>query len=392
MTKDTVLYDRLNIKPDSSENEIKKSYRKLSLKYHPDKNKSEDSKEKFQKISEAYNILKDVEKRKEYDMIGMDIFTNNKVNFDGFDIFNSFFKFNNESTEAKDNCNASLNVTLKQIYQKNKVKVVFQKKIYCKKCNGFGTKNGKNPICGICNGQGRVTQLRQMGPMIQQVVFPCNDCKGKGKEEIKDKCNECNGLGYNLKEENYKFKLTHDMKDKSTITISGEGHNFKDYTSDLIIILSVEKNDIYERENNNIIMTKEIPFYQSVFGFKDILNYLDDKKYLIYYDNKISNDTVLELKNKGFNDGVLKIKFIIKQLDFTKYTEKELEILKKLLCKNDLEFLHVENGIKLDRNKYENLELKKNLYNYDESDKSDKSNESNEREEYFNHREQCAHQ
>jgi len=388
MVKDTVLYERLNIKPTATENEIKKSYRKLSLKYHPDKNKSEDSKEKFQEINQAYGVLSDNEKRKEYDMIGMDIFNNNnKVNFDGFDIFNSFFRFN--QNEAKDNCTASLNVTLKQIYQKSKVKVVFQKKIYCKKCNGYGTKNGKNPICNICNGQGRVTQLRQMGPMIQQVVFPCNECRGKGKVEIKDKCNECNGLGYSLKEDNYKFKLTHDMKDKSTITISEEGHNFKDYTSDLIIILSVEKNDIFERENNNIIMTKEIPFYQSVFGFKDILNYLDDKKYFIYYDNKINNDTVLEVKNKGFNDGVLKIKFKVKQLDFTKYTEKELEILKKLLCKNDLEFLHVENGIKLDKNKYENLELKKNLYNYDNSNDF---NESNEREEYFNHREQCAHQ
>ena len=205
MTKDTVLYDRLNIKPDSSENEIKKSYRKLSLKYHPDKNKSEDSKEKFQEICEAYTILKDAEKRKEYDTIGMDIF-NNKVNFNGFDIFNSFFKFNKEDTKEKNNCISSHTVNIKQIYQKNKVKVMFQKKIYCKKCNGYGTENGKNPICNTCEGQGRVTQLRQIGPMIQQVVFPCNQCNGKGNEIIKDKCVKCNGFGYNTQEDYYKFK------------------------------------------------------------------------------------------------------------------------------------------------------------------------------------------
>eukprot|EP01114_Cavostelium_apophysatum_P012483 TRINITY_DN27_c1_g1_i2.p1 TRINITY_DN27_c1_g1~~TRINITY_DN27_c1_g1_i2.p1 ORF type:complete len:261 (+),score=53.63 TRINITY_DN27_c1_g1_i2:129-911(+) len=231
MVKETELYERLEIPPTATVDEIKKAYKKLAIKHHPDKNQNNpEAAEKFKEIGEAYEILSDEKKRQTYDKYGKealkeggfhahnaeDIFSQ----FFGGGGFGSFFGGGGRQGPKKgENIAHELQVTLEDLYKGKTSKLAVQRNIICSKCSGSGAKPGVEVgKCKSCEGRGVKIIIKQMGPMIQQMQSVCNDCGGKG-ETVKeaDKCTECKGK-----------KVIKDKKNSSGVHRQGHGPRSKD--------------------------------------------------------------------------------------------------------------------------------------------------------------------
>jgi molecular chaperone DnaJ len=221
MTKQD-YYKILGIKKDSTKQEIKKAYRKLALKYHPDKNPSKEAEEKFKEISEAYAVLYDDEKRKLYDSYGHagidqrfssedifrgadfgDIFRGMGIDFDfGInDIFERFFgnrtgfaqRGNYQSRGA--DLRYDMEINLEDAFNGLETTIRIPRSETCSKCNGSGAKPGTSPkTCPQCKGTGQLQASRRTAFGMFTQVTPCNRCKGQGKI-IEERCSECNGRG-----------------------------------------------------------------------------------------------------------------------------------------------------------------------------------------------------
>jgi len=202
--KETEFYERLGVKPECTENEIKKAYRKLAVQFHPDKNPDNpEAVEKFKQISEAYEVLSNADKRELYNKYGKDGLK--EGGFSGsnpFDIFASFFGdfggFGGSRKGGKkrgEDLIHQLQVTLEDLYNGKKTKLQVTKDVICKECKGSGAeKEGANVKCKTCDGKGIRILTQRMGMFVQQMQTVCHDCQGKGeiiKEE--DKCKKCKG-------------------------------------------------------------------------------------------------------------------------------------------------------------------------------------------------------
>ncbi|KAG9341260.1 hypothetical protein JZ751_019701 [Albula glossodonta] len=199
MVRETGYYDLLGVKPKATLDEIKKAYRKLALKYHPDKNPSEG--EKFKLISQAYEVLSDPKKRDLYDHGGEQAIKEGGMGGGDFsspmDIFNMFFGGGGRMQRERRGKNVvhQLGVTLEEMYSGATRKLGLQKNVICEKCDGYGGKKGALEKCSNCKGRGVQIQVQQIGPgMIQQIQSMCPDCQGQGERfNSKDRCKNCNG-------------------------------------------------------------------------------------------------------------------------------------------------------------------------------------------------------
>ncbi|XP_044518829.1 dnaJ homolog subfamily A member 4 isoform X3 [Gracilinanus agilis] len=199
MVKETEYYDILGVKPSAAQEEIKKAYRKLALKYHPDKNPDEG--EKFKLISQAYEVLSDVKKREIYDQGGEQAIKEGGTTSGNFsspmDIFDMFFGGGGRMTRERRGKNVvhQLSVSLEDIYNGVTRKLALQKNVICEKCEGVGGKKGSVEKCPICKGRGMQIHIQQIGPgMVQQIQTVCLECKGQGERiNPKDRCENCNG-------------------------------------------------------------------------------------------------------------------------------------------------------------------------------------------------------
>jgi DnaJ-class molecular chaperone len=344
MVKDTILYDRLEITPDASTSDIKKAYYKLSKQWHPDKNPSDTAKQKFQEIAEAYEILSDDEKRKNYDNLGMDFMKNGgQSNVDPSDIFNNFFggmggmggfPFEGVQRRERENENIQdkLEVSLEDIFNNNTVKYKYNKKVYCKSCEGSGSVDKTKVKCKGCNGRGQKVQVVRMGPMIQQMVSTCNECNGKGEYvEPNKRCKDCDGKSYTVKEKSINIALQNGLKDGIQMQLSGKGHELKDKKSDLILVISIKPHKLFKlMDDYNLIIEMEIDLLESFIGFSREIEYLDGKKYNLVFDsgNSIGDEDVKMIKNMGLkmlngDRGDMIIKFKVRNINLNKFSEEE---------------------------------------------------------------------
>ena len=366
MVRDTKLYDELGVSPSANEDEIKKAYRKMSIKWHPDKNpdNKEEATKNFQNISEAYSILSDREKRQNYDQFGMDFVNNqNDGGVDPSDIFSQFFgngsspfgfNFNHGGQRQKpqEDIQLKLNVTLEQIYNEETVEINYSQKIYCKTCNGTGNKNKNKSKCTSCNGKGKKIQIIRMGPMIQQIVQDCNVCGGTGEyNSIEDSCNDCKGKGFTVKSKTIKLPLRNGLDTGNKIQMEKKGHYFVDKKTDLIIIINVKENNNFKRDGSNLITQVDLELYQSLFGFDKVIKHLDGTLLHISSSSKVEDGTTKKISGKGMPDlrtksyGDMYIKFNVKYPDISKLSIKEIETVKDILSKNSNE-IELENKIK----------------------------------------------
>lgn len=272
-------YNILGVSKDASKEEIKKAYKKLAKKYHPDLNKDVGSEEKFKEISEAAAVLGDDKKRQQYDQFGSEGFKGFE-GFDGFDmgdifggfgdIFGEAFGFGNRRRGPKRgrDLRFDLDIELEEASEGITKKVVIPKLDECDECNGTGAKS-KSDIkeCSKCHGSGilSVTKRTIFGVMRTQIT--CPQCDGTG-EEIKNPCKKCKGTGRTHVEKKIEVKIPAGVDEGTRLRISQEGEAGEKGASpgDLYVVIHVIPHKIFKRKGDDIFMNVSISFKQAVLG------------------------------------------------------------------------------------------------------------------------------
>ncbi|KAM4619522.1 dnaJ homolog subfamily A member 4 [Polymixia lowei] len=286
MVHETGFYDLLGVGPKATPDEIKKAYRKLALKYHPDKNPSEG--ERFKHISQAYEVLSDPKKRDLYDQGGEQAIKEGGMGGGGspMDIFNMFFGGGGRMQRERRGKNVvhQLSVTLEEIYNGTTRKLGLQKNVICEKCDGYGGKKGALEKCSSCKGRGVQIKVQQIGPgMIQQIQSMCADCQGEGEKfNSKDRCKICNGHKVERKKKILEVHIDKGMKDGQKITFHGEGDQEPGLEpGDVIIVLDQKEHDVFQRQEDNLIMKLDIKLVDALCGFKKTIPTLDNRMLII---------------------------------------------------------------------------------------------------------------
>lgn len=291
--KETELYETLGVAPDAPFEVIKKGYRKLALKLHPDKNPGDpEAENKFKEVSAAFEILGDEKKRTIYDERGMAGLKEGGGGGDGhsaFDIFDMFFggggrrRREGEKAKGRDTVH-QLKVTLDELYNGSTRKMQLQKNVICSGCNGIGGKEGSVSKCQTCSGAGVTVNLRQIGPgMVQQIQQPCRPC-GQTGEIIndKDRCKQCGGKKVIKERKIIECEIKAGMKDGDKVTFEGEGDQAPDIEpGDIIVVLDEQEHGTFKRKGSDLFMEMTIKLADALCGFQKNIETLDHRKLLI---------------------------------------------------------------------------------------------------------------
>ncbi|CAG9854684.1 unnamed protein product [Phyllotreta striolata] len=292
MVKETKFYDILGVKPGCSQDDLKKAYRKLALKYHPDKNPNEG--ERFKQISQAYEVLSDPEKKKIYDQGGEQALKEGGVS-GGFsspmDLFDMFFSggFGGRGRGRRERRGKDvvhqLTVTLEELYKGAVRKLALQKNVICDKCEGRGGKKGAVEQCPTCRGTGMQIQVQQLGPgMLQQIQTVCPDCRGQGERiNPKDRCKQCQGKKVVRDRKVLEVHIDKGMTDGQKIIFNGEGDQEPDLEpGDIIIVLDEKEHSVFRRYNvHDLFMRMEIQLVEALCGFQKSIRTLDERELVI---------------------------------------------------------------------------------------------------------------
>jgi len=303
-------YEVLGISKSSSIDEIKQQYRKLALKFHPDRNKSSDAGEHFKEISEAYAVLSDPQKRQIYDQHGHagvdDRFTSDDIfqgaRGAGFDsIFESIFGrgggFGFNRQRGSDILYET-SVTLEDVLHGKKIEIDLQKQIQCDICKGSGCKPGTNKkTCATCNGQGQMRQSRNMGFASFVTSAPCPTCRGQGFS-IETPCSECKGQGRKKGTKKVSFEIPPGI-DSGDYTVPEEGNEIPDGSNgDLIVRVRVQPHSKFTRDGKDIFYDQDISMVDAALGCDIIVPTLEGTE-KIKIDSGSQPNTIIKLKGKG---------------------------------------------------------------------------------------------
>ena len=280
----TEYYDRLGLSKDASQDEIKRAYRKLSKKYHPDINKEPGAEEKYKEILEAYETLSDAQKRAAYDQYGPDGANGfgGQGSFGGFDggagfggfedIFSSFFgggaTRNPNAPRQGDDLQYRVNLSFEEAVFGAEKEIHYNREVTCKTCSGSGAKPGTSPVtCGRCHGHGVINVDTQtpLGMMRRQVT--CDVCHGTG-QEIKDPCQTCHGTGREKQSHTVSVKIPAGVETGQQIRLAGQGEagfNGGPY-GDLFVVINVNPSDKFTLDGSTIYYTLNISFVQAALG------------------------------------------------------------------------------------------------------------------------------
>jgi len=257
------LYDALGLSKDCDEKELRRAYLKLSKTHHPDRGGDE---KKFKEINTAYNTLKDPEKRKAYDMYGLDGVADDSQGgpSGGEDIFSELFgrRSANRGPKKGPSVNHPLKISLQDVYNGKTVKLAVQRKVIV----------GDVQKCVTCNGQGAVMQVRQIGPgMIQQMQSACEECSGQGYMAKTKKEREV-----------LEVHVEKGVKDGHKITFRGKGDEVPNVeTGDINFVVNVKEHDIFTRKGADLLMTKKVSLNQALCGFSYKFTHLDGRVIVI---------------------------------------------------------------------------------------------------------------
>ncbi|KAK5773984.1 type I HSP40 co-chaperone YDJ1 PWA37_003111 [Arxiozyma heterogenica] len=277
MVAETKLYDVLGVSPNATDSEIKKAYRKLALKYHPDKNPSEEAAEKFKEASSAYEVLSDPEKRDLYDQFGSQGLNGGAGGMGGGfgfgeDIFSQFFggagAQRTRGPQRGRDIRHEIKVTLEELYKGKTSKLALNKQILCKTCEGRGGKKGAVKKCSSCNGQGIKFVTRQMGPMIQRFQTECDVCHGSGDIiNEKDKCKTCNGKKVDHERKILEVHVNPGMRNGEKVVFKGEADQAPDVIpGDVVFVIHELPHKLFQRSGDNLIYHAEIDLLTALAG------------------------------------------------------------------------------------------------------------------------------
>ena len=315
-------YEILEVSKTASGDEIKKSFRRLAMQYHPDRNPGNSEAEaKFKEINEAYEVLKDEQKRAAYDRYGHQAFANGGMgggnpfgggfNFDfggagGFaDIFSEVFsefvgggrgRRQNYAQRGQD-IHYNLTITLEEAFTGVEKEISFASTETCETCHGHGTKDGKEaPVCTHCGGSGKV-RIQQGFFVVEQ---NCPHCKGTGRL-VKDACPDCKGRGFVNKAKTIKVKIPAGIEDDTRMRIQGAGEagTRGGENGDLYVFVTVKQHKLYEREGANLYTRIPLSMCCAALGGKIDIPSIDGSKLELKIDAGAQTDQVVKVKGQG---------------------------------------------------------------------------------------------
>ena len=318
-------YEVLGVSKGASDDEIKKAYRLLAKKYHPDMNPGDKEAEaKFKEANEAYAVLSDSEKRAKYDQFGHAAFDPSMgggsgfggfggfggADFDFGDIFSSFFGGGGSSRSTRnmpidgDDVMARITISFDEAVFGCKKEVSFARVEACSDCSATGAAKGTKPeTCTTCHGTGRVTVQQQTVLGYMQTQRSCSACKGTGKI-IKTPCKNCNGKGYIKVNKKLEVTIPAGIDNMQRIVLRGQGSAGRNggVAGDLVIEVRVKEHKLFTRERNNIYCEIPISFSEAALGAEIYIPLLGDKTEKYQIPEGTQTGTSFTLKGKGITD------------------------------------------------------------------------------------------
>ena len=313
-------YDILGVTKKSTPEEIKKAYRSLAMKYHPDRNQGDKTAEgKFKEASEAYQVLSDPKKKSSYDQFGHSAFEGGAGGAGGFDfggfesggfsdIFDDFFgdfmgssRSGGRSGKSRSNRGSdlkiNLEISLEEAYLGKKQTINLSSNEKCKKCSGNGAELGSKPKkCSTCNGHGKV-RMQQGFFTLQQT---CPDCGGDG-EMLSNPCKDCRGSGIIKTKKNLSIQIPKGVDDGTQIRLSGKGDaGYRGGADgDLYVIITVQKHKIFQRSEENLYYKLPISMTDAALGTEIEVPTIDGGKAKVKIPAGTQNGKQLRLREKG---------------------------------------------------------------------------------------------
>jgi molecular chaperone DnaJ len=318
------FYEVLGVSKDADDRAIKKAYFKLAKKYHPDNDPSKEAAEKFKEASEAYSVLSDPDKRRQYDQFGMAAFeqgggAGGAGGFGGFDfsgasmddifgdLFGGMFGGGRSRTRATRNgpmrganVRTSVNITFEEAVFGCSKTIELNLREPCDTCHGTGAKPGTHAeTCSKCGGSGRVVQTQQSIFGMMQTETTCPDCHGSGKV-IREKCPKCHGTGYVVKKSKLKVDIPAGIDNGMSVRIRDKGEPGQNGgpRGDLLVEVRVARHPIFQRSDTDIYSTSPISFSTAALGGKVLIKTVDGQ---VEYQVKpgTQTDTKIRLRGKG---------------------------------------------------------------------------------------------
>jgi molecular chaperone DnaJ len=320
-------YDVLGISRDASQKEIKRAFRKLAFKYHPDRSKISDAEEKFKEASEAYAILSDPEKKRQYDALGFegvkkqykqeDIY--NRQNFKdvfsefGFDIndlFNRIFGrgFNSQQGQPEPrrgrDLEAQMEITLEQAAFGTELKVTLPRMKRCTKCGGLGVDpESQLMACSKCHGSGRIGHRIKDVSGFKQVIVSCNRCNGTGKEAQKQ-CKTCKGKGLEERKVHLKVKVPAATDNGDRLVLRGQGEDgpYDGPSGDFYMTIKIKSHPYLNKRGLDLVYQANVNFAQVALGAEIRVPALKGER-IVRVPAGTQSGTMLRLRGEGIKSG-----------------------------------------------------------------------------------------
>ena len=325
-------YEVLGVDRNASDEDLKKAFRKLAKKYHPDANpdNKEEAERKFKEVNEAYEVLSDKQKRQMYDQFGFNApgaggqgggYYSYGSGFDGFggfsdfgdfsdlgDIFSSFFgggssrSRNTNSVRRGNDLKVNIDITFEEAYKGVEKEISINRNETCSSCKGSGAKSGTGAEkCSACNGSGKIRQVVTTPFGQMQTQKTCSTCNGTGKV-IKEPCPDCKGKGRIKKAVKLKVKIPEGIDEGQTIVLKGEGENGYNGgpSGDLYIVVHLKKHSIFTRKAEHVLCDIPITFTNAALGTELKIPMVDGSVEKYKIPEGTQTGTKFTIKNKGF--------------------------------------------------------------------------------------------
>lgn len=335
------FYKILGVSHDASESQIKKAFRKLSLKYHPDKNKDDPQAAKsFMDVNEANEVLSDPDKRATYDLHGEEGLKREKEAGQRpsgglFDLFGGGGGMQGGKRKGPD-YRMDFPVTLEDLYNGLTRTIKVARRVICKSCKGSGAKGGQTTTCPHCGGKGQVMSLQSLGPGFNiQMQTPCDKCSGKGKI-AKHVCPICGGSRLQMEEKALDVVIERGMADGFDVVFPRASEQQPDtIPGDVIVTLRTQPHGRFKRQGNDLHMSHRLSLREALLGYSSSFAHLDGHRVTLAFDGVTPPEFVRVIKGEGMplhefasEKGDLHVKFSI---DFPRnLTPKQQEAIKAL--------------------------------------------------------------